>query len=310
MQSYIDNADREGRLIKTVRENAPTNGHFVAPSLIKVGGIRGMDSEVFGPVLHLAKFQAGSLEHVIEDLNASGYGLTFGLHTRIDSRVDYFTRHLNVGNIYVNRDQIGAVVGSQPFGGENLSGTGPKAGGPNYLQSFMKSKRSLGHASDTGKELTLDKVQQALNSFNAQRVKLSEQELPGPTGESNTLYEYARGVVLCLGVDLESAQEQARIAINNGCQPLIVCPSAKGENSIDGFLPRELLTALNGFSLVALWSDDNDVSKTRYSLALREGRIIPLVCDSSLGNACRVERHVCVDITAAGGNTALLAMDA
>jgi len=302
VQSYIDEAAAQGRLIKTIEEDVPLAGHFVRPSLIEVDGIKDIRTEVFGPVLHVATFQAESLNQVIEDLNASGYGLTFGLHTRIDSRVEYVVNKLNVGNIYVNRDQIGAVVGCQPFGGENLSGTGPKAGGPNYLPKFMRSERCANRARASGAAAGLAEVQIALDSFDTQRVGLSEQALAGPTGESNKLY------VLCLGADLDSAKDQARIAKENGCQALIICPGAKGENTIDGFLPRECLTALTSVSLVALWSDNDDVSLARRSLAVREGRIIPLVCDDSLASACRLERHVCVDTTAAGGNAWLLAM--
>lgn len=312
VQSYIDIAAEQGRLIKTLAKGIPTSGHFVAPSVIQVGGIEDMQTEVFGPVLHVAKFKSDSLDQIIDALNASGYGLTFGLHTRINSRVDYIASRLNVGNMYVNRDQVGAVVGSQPFGGENLSGTGPKAGGPNYLLRFVQSAYAHNPASRSGASVSLDQVQIALNSllnsFNDARVKLGEEELPGPTGESNILYEYARGVILCLGGELDSANEQAKVAKENGCRSLIICPGAKGDNAIDGFLPRELLTALTGYSVVALWSNNEDASLTRRSLAIRKGRIIPLVCDNSLAAACRLERHVCIDTTAAGGNTTLLAM--
>jgi RHH-type proline utilization regulon transcriptional repressor/proline dehydrogenase/delta 1-pyrroline-5-carboxylate dehydrogenase len=267
-----------------------------------------MDTEIFGPVLHVAKFKAGSIDNIVEDINASGYGLTFGLHTRIDSRVERLVKKLNVGNIYINRDQIGAVVGSQPFGGENLSGTGPKAGGPNYILQFMQPQKADHEKTSEGSVVAeIESVQAALNCFDVQRIKLTEEELTGPTGESNVLYEYGRGVVLCLGIDLESAKQQANIAQENGCQALIVCPGASGENCIDGFLPREHLSALNGFDLVALWSDNNDAALARRSLALREGKIIPLICDDNLGSACRLERHVCVDTTAAGGNASLLA---
>ncbi len=91
--------------------------------------MKDMHREIFGPVLHIATFKSQDVDRILADVNASGYGLTFGLHTRIDDRVEHVTTSLNVGNIYVNRNQIGAIVGSQPFGGEGLSGTGPKAGG-------------------------------------------------------------------------------------------------------------------------------------------------------------------------------------
>ena len=96
---------------------------------------------MFGPVLHVATFDADEIDAVIADINRKGYGLTFGLHTRIEARVQHFVDGIHAGNIYVNRNQIGAVVGSQPFGGEGLSGTGPKAGGPHYLRRFRKVGR-------------------------------------------------------------------------------------------------------------------------------------------------------------------------
>ena len=93
-----------------------------------------------GPILHVVRFQGGHLDKVIDAINATGYGLTLGLHSRIGAVADYVAEHARVGNLYVNRNQIGAVVGVQPFGGEGLSGTGPKAGGPNYLARFATER--------------------------------------------------------------------------------------------------------------------------------------------------------------------------
>ena len=117
-----------------------SNGHFIAPTLLEVSGIGDLDEEIFGPVLHIAKYTAGHFFQTIEDINASGYGLTFGLHTRVDERVQDAVDAIAAGNIYINRNQIGAIVESQPFGGKKLSGTGPKAGGPHYLLRFLKHK--------------------------------------------------------------------------------------------------------------------------------------------------------------------------
>jgi RHH-type proline utilization regulon transcriptional repressor/proline dehydrogenase/delta 1-pyrroline-5-carboxylate dehydrogenase len=115
-------------------------GHFVAPTIIEIGSIRELANENFGPVLHVARFKAEALEQVIEDINATGFGLTLGLHSRIDATRKLVEARARVGNFYVNRNQIGAVVGSQPFGGEGLSGTGPKAGGPHYLARFATER--------------------------------------------------------------------------------------------------------------------------------------------------------------------------
>lgn len=115
-------------------------GHFVAPAIIEIGSIRDLVNENFGPVLHVARFKAEELEQVIGDINATGFGLTLGLHSRIDATRKLVEAKARVGNFYVNRNQIGAVVGSQPFGGEGLSGTGPKAGGPHYLARFATER--------------------------------------------------------------------------------------------------------------------------------------------------------------------------
>jgi len=99
-----------------------------------------LPGERFGPVLHVARFAIADLERVIEDVNATGYGLTLGVHTRIDARAELMRSRAAAADIYVNRNMIGAVVGAQPFGGEGLSGTGPKAGGPHYLQRFATER--------------------------------------------------------------------------------------------------------------------------------------------------------------------------
>jgi RHH-type proline utilization regulon transcriptional repressor/proline dehydrogenase/delta 1-pyrroline-5-carboxylate dehydrogenase len=118
----------------------PAAGHFVAPVAFAVDSIRDLPGERFGPVLHVARFAIDQLDAVLDDINAMGYGLTLGVHTRIDSRAEHIRRRATVGNLYVNRNMIGAVVGVQPFGGEGLSGTGPKAGGPFTLPRFATER--------------------------------------------------------------------------------------------------------------------------------------------------------------------------
>ena len=103
---------------------------------IELDNAAALRQEVFGPVLHVVRWHADALDDLLTDIAASGYGLTLGIHTRIDATVDHVVARLATGNVYVNRNMIGAVVGTQPFGGSGLSGTGPKAGGPNYLRRF------------------------------------------------------------------------------------------------------------------------------------------------------------------------------
>jgi RHH-type proline utilization regulon transcriptional repressor/proline dehydrogenase/delta 1-pyrroline-5-carboxylate dehydrogenase len=115
-------------------------GHFVAPCVFEIPHLRLLTHEVFGPVLHVVRYQASHLDAVIDAINATGFGLTLGIQSRIDATVEHICARARVGNIYVNRDIIGAVVGAQPFGGEGLSGTGPKAGGPHYLLRFATER--------------------------------------------------------------------------------------------------------------------------------------------------------------------------
>ncbi len=116
--------------------NAPAEGHFVAPHIFELRSADELTEEVFGPTLHVVRYRAAEFEQVLQSIERSGYGLTLGIHSRIDEMVERVTERLAVGNIYVNRNMIGAVVGVQPFGGHGLSGTGPKAGGPHYLARF------------------------------------------------------------------------------------------------------------------------------------------------------------------------------
>jgi len=113
-------------------------GRFVAPTVIRLTDFAELEHEIFGPVLHVVEYRADELDAVVAAINASGYGLTLGMHSRLDDRIDTLCRKAHVGNIYINRNQIGAVVGVQPFGGEGLSGTGPKAGGPQYLARLTR----------------------------------------------------------------------------------------------------------------------------------------------------------------------------
>ena len=137
---HVDRLKREARLIHECKPAAgAASGSFIQPVAFELDRPEQLTEEIFGPVLHVVRFPAAGLEAAVESINASGFGLTLGIHSRVDQTVDRVTGHARVGNIYVNRNQIGAVVGVQPFGGEGLSGTGPKAGGPNYLLAFTGS---------------------------------------------------------------------------------------------------------------------------------------------------------------------------
>lgn len=312
MVRYIDTARAEGRLLKQL--DAPIAGHFVGPAVISVGGLSELESEVFGPVLHVARFKASHIPSIVTAINDSGYGLTLGLHTRIDDRVEQLTQTLDVGNIYINRNQIGAVVQSQPFGGEGVSGTGPKAGGPHYVQRFLLPPQLDGPAApdDTDAAIvTAEQVEAALSVLHRKHfnVPLTGADQPGPTGENNRLSTYGRGRILCLGPTLDQAQAQADIARQTGCQPLIICHNADGEHSLDGRIEPSVLRTLRGFDGVAYWGGGETLRAMREALAARDGAILPLMCAGDMAARCVIERHVCIDTTASGGNVALLAAE-
>lgn len=305
LQRYVDDAQESGRLLKQLQ--APDLGNFVGPSVIEVGGIDDLEHEVFGPVLHVARFGADEFDDVLAAVNRRGFGLTFGLHTRIDERAKVISDQMKMGNIYVNRNQVGAVVESQPFGGEGLSGTGPKAGGPNYVRRFEQPERVYGETV-SGAPAPFQQVQAAIQAFDWHVPQVLETlDMPGATGESNRLTLWPRGLVLCLGPTPQEAIAQAGAARQMGCPSLIVVPGAIGADSIDGFLDRGDLSLLEGIEVVALNSDDKDLRAARKALAARQGKIVPVVASNDLASYCFVERHTCIDTTAAGGNASLLA---
>ncbi|PTS87003.1 delta-1-pyrroline-5-carboxylate dehydrogenase [Sphingomonas sp. HMWF008] len=135
--------------------DAPAEGLFVPPTLVRIGSIDDLTQEWFGPILHVATWPAGKLAETIRAVNAKGYGLTMGLHSRIARAAEETEALAAVGNLYVNRSMIGAVVGSQPFGGEGLSGTGPKAGGPHYLHRFVAERAVSVDTTSAGGNATL-----------------------------------------------------------------------------------------------------------------------------------------------------------
>jgi len=302
---HIDKARSNGRLLKQLK--APEEGLFVGPAVIRVDGIQSLEKEIFGPVLHVTTFEVSEIDRIVDDINASGYGLTFGLHTRIDDRVQRITSKLKVGNIYVNRNQIGAVVESQPFGGEGLSGTGPKAGGPHYVERFKRLTLPE-NETVTGNEAPISTVQEALNeAVTDTHAAISSRVMRGPTGESNRWSSFAKGTILCLGPSASDARQQMDMLAKLGCNSVAVVPGVTGPNTISGYLPRESLTVLDGFDAVVLWAQKDDLISARKALAERQGALIPLIATSDLQALCVQERHICIDTTAAGGNTSLLA---
>ncbi|MCA0043191.1 bifunctional proline dehydrogenase/L-glutamate gamma-semialdehyde dehydrogenase PutA [Celeribacter litoreus] len=275
--------------------SAPETGTFIPPTMIKVNGINDLEREIFGPVLHVATFKSKNLLKVVNEINARGFGLTFGLHTRIDDRVQSVSDAIHVGNIYVNRNQIGAIVGSQPFGGEGLSGTGPKAGGPLYLSRFYAPENGVAEGAHFDRDANEASLLAALAADTPERI--GERLMPGPTGELNRLTFHTRPPVLCLGPGAATAEAQRQAVEALGGHAVVP----------DGKVFAKHLAELDGFSGALWWGDEEIGRKMSKALASRDGAILPLL--TSLPDAAHVlhERHMCVDTTAAGGNAALLA---
>jgi RHH-type proline utilization regulon transcriptional repressor/proline dehydrogenase/delta 1-pyrroline-5-carboxylate dehydrogenase len=292
----IDQASQE-KITRYIQEShvlfaasVPETGCFVAPTVLSVAGIQDLPEEIFGPVLHFASFDIKDLDRVIRDINGCGFGLTFGFHSRIDERVQRVIAQIDVGNLYINRNQIGAVVGSQPFGGHGLSGTGPKAGGPHYVARFAKQTLLK---SATSKPPKMNAAQVARAFQHQEQTAFSGSKpinLPGPTGELNQYHLTPRQRVLCLG---PGAEQLAKRALALGC-----CAIAADISSQD-------LSAVPQLDAVVYSGPDG--RHIRKALSTRDGAIVPLLMDETFETWLMKERSVCIDTTAAGGNTALLA---
>ena len=140
LQQHIDKMKAAGRLIAETKLPAELDGYFIAPVAFRLDSISELDKEQFGPVLHVVTWRNKDLDKIIDEINATGFGLTLGIHSRNEDTAEHIDARVRIGNVYVNRNQIGAVVGVQPFGGQGLSGTGPKAGGPHYLLRFVTER--------------------------------------------------------------------------------------------------------------------------------------------------------------------------
>jgi RHH-type proline utilization regulon transcriptional repressor/proline dehydrogenase/delta 1-pyrroline-5-carboxylate dehydrogenase len=189
LTDHVERMHARGHGVTQVDLSADTgNGLFMPPTIIEIDSIAELPGEVFGPVLHVLRYPRGRLDDVVRQANATGFGLTFGVHSRIDETIDRATALSAAGNQYVNRTVIGAVVGVQPFGGHGLSGTGPKAGGPLYVRRLL-SQRPPMLSDDLPREFT------------------------GPVGERNGYVLRPKGTILCVARD--PAELQAQLAAVN-----------------------------------------------------------------------------------------------
>ena len=330
--AHIERMKREARWFHTL--DVPATGTFVAPFVCEIGSIGELQREVFGPVLHIVRYHAAEMAQVIRDINAAGYGLTMGVHSRIDETIDLIAETAHVGNLYVNRNIVGAVVGVQPFGGEGLSGTGPKAGGPCYLYRLCETGKrpKVGAAAgDVGLTLleTLAGLLPTLGLDEADREAISRligherkhsplltpMEFAGPTGEINRLRFVPRGNVLCLATTLPGLVRQLVAVFATGNMAYVLAGSAAA--GLAARLPAGLQIAVadsieRAPVQAALYDDDEVAASLRPALAGRDGEIVGLnrVRDNGRYDVFRLvhERAVSINTTAAGGNASLMSI--
>ena len=318
IESHIATMRAKGRRVTqplVAEPEASAHGSFVAPTLIEIEHLSELQREVFGPVLHVLRYPREGLDALLDDIHASGYGLTLGLHTRIDETIAQVAGHARVGNVYVNRNMVGAVVGVQPFGGEGLSGTGPKAGGPLYLLRLLSRKpddaaakavrgsgmaslqppvRGLGLGSSASAKADLAGLAQWARSHGHADVAAqcpallacspcgAAQLLDGPTGEANLYVVLPRQAVLCLADSDGQRLLQFAAVLAVGSQALWpACAQALAQQ-----LPTELQERI---TLARDWQSDaahfdavlhhgpsESLREVGIALAKRPGRIIPM----------------------------------
>ncbi|GLH34798.1 trifunctional transcriptional regulator/proline dehydrogenase/L-glutamate gamma-semialdehyde dehydrogenase [Pseudomonas putida] len=349
IEKHIQGMREKGRPVYQVAiaDAAETKrGTFVMPTLIELESFDELKREIFGPVLHVVRYNRRNLDQLIEQINNSGYGLTLGVHTRIDETIAKVVENANAGNMYVNRNIVGAVVGVQPFGGEGLSGTGPKAGGPLYLYRLLSTRpadaigRHFQQQDGEGKpDRTLhDQLIKPLHSLKAwaesnQQADLAAlcsqfasqsqsgiaRLLPGPTGERNSYTILPREHVLCLA-DNEAdllAQLAAVLAVGSSA----VWADSEPGKALRARLPRELQAKVK---LVADWNkdevafdavihhgDSDQLRSVCQQVAKRAGAIVGVHGLSSGDHQIAlerlvIERAVSVNTAAAGGNASLM----
>ena len=350
IERHIQAMRAKGRpVFQAVRENSDDarewqTGTFIAPTLIELESFDELQKEVFGPVLHVVRYTRNNLGSLIEQINASGYGLTLGVHTRIDETIAQVTGSAHVGNLYVNRNMVGAVVGVQPFGGEGLSGTGPKAGGPLYLYRLLANRpeNALGitlarqdadYPVDAQLKAALVQPLEALSEWATDRPALrtlcqqfgelaqagTQRLLPGPTGERNTWTLLPRERVLCIADDEQDALVQVAAVTSVGS--LILWP----DDTFHRDLAKRLPAAVSGriqfakadniatqpFDAVIFHGDSDQLRALCEAVAAREGAIVSVQGfargeSNILLERLYIERSLSVNTAAAGGNASLM----
>jgi RHH-type proline utilization regulon transcriptional repressor/proline dehydrogenase/delta 1-pyrroline-5-carboxylate dehydrogenase len=394
LNSHVEFMQKNGKLLYKCEMDEGLEGTFFAPRLFEINDISVLEKEVFGPCVHVVRFKGKDLDKIMEQINNTGYGLTMGIHTRIEERAYELAKLSRAGNVYINRNMIGAIVGVQPFGGRGLSGTGPKAGGPNYLPRLMMEKVTpdlvdtsddfgddealasdasaykevemmMRHATKVVQEWRLtsltsrlsavrqllakiatvdiveelaDDLNSTLSSARSQLITIEKglkkpMQLPGPTGESNTLHLEPRGILVTFA-DKEVTFEYWTLSIVTALatgNTVVAVVSDLFFEEAKAFKDKfESTGALKGVFQVARLKHlealldhpdiagmvvDSNTSRTAnlvQQMAAREGAILPVITAEYNDNMFQrlvTEKTVSVDTTASGGNTSLMTLE-
>lgn len=334
--------DKGRKVFQSARVDADEikRGTFVVPTLIELDSFSELKREIFGPVLHVVRYLRAELDQLLQQINESGYGLTLGVHTRIDETIAQVVESAHVGNLYVNRNVVGAVVGVQPFGGEGLSGTGPKAGGPLYLYRLLSTrpqdavaKQLQGDgAQAVSRPAEASKAMEALTQWASQNepalaaliasyAELSQsytvQVLTGPTGERNTYSLLPREHVLCLAEERADLLAQLAAVLSVGSRALVL----QAQSELVTSLPKEVQKRID---LIADWAatdsafdailhhgDSDQLRAVCEQASQRKGAIVGVTglnrgeTDIPLERLL-IERALSVNTAAAGGNASLM----
>ena len=340
IQTHIQQMRSKGHKVHQLMfdqdETELTQGTFIPPTLIELPNLNDLEREVFGPVLHLISYKYGELEQLLEQINSKGYGLTMGLHTRIDETMQTVIARAEVGNLYINRNIVGAVVGVQPFGGEGLSGTGPKAGGPLYIYRLMQqlSEKKLAQPyamrSDQA-PIEHKPVQEfkawASKTFPTISLKAPSQiatgqsfSLQGPTGEENQYMILPRESVLSLAHTEQDQIQQILAILSVGSRPAVLAENTFVLKYLQT-MPKAVAARFKviqdiesgEFDAVLHHGDAAELIDLQKRIAARKGPIVGITHLNSGNHDIPVERLVLeraisINTAAAGGNASLMTM--
>ncbi len=332
LSGYVAKMRARGFRVHAEPLSEPTaHGFFLAPTLIEINSVADLGREVFGPVLHVLRYKREALPQLIDALNETGYALTGGAHSRVDSTIDLVTERLAAGNLYVNRNIIGAVVGVQPFGGHALSGTGPKAGGPLYLKRLLASspanwpplpqgappRAAEAFAQSLAECGEPDLADLCADLARGSRLGVSV-ELDGPVGERNLYSLHRRGTVLCDAGNETSMIAQIACALATGNRAALDGPPAAALlAALPGALRDDVVASADRIDAALTDRDGEALLELLSAVAAREGPIASVFRYTweslRLGDPAPLdfllsERSVCINTTAAGGNASLMSI--